>query len=160
MTMLQRWDPFSDLRKVQDSMDRIWRNYGSTGVQNSGNGEFEAWAIPLDVTEDGDNTVIRASLPGVAPDDINVSIEDNVLTINGQTTSEHQEKADNYLMRERRTGSFHRDLRLPNSVDPNQAEPRYNNGVLTITMPKVESKKARQLKVLVDDQPAIEATAE
>lgn len=157
MTMLQRWDPFRDLHRMQNSLDRIWRNYGSNGSANSTNGEFDSWAIPLDVTQNGDETVIRASLPGVAPDEIDVSIEDNVLTIKGQTSSEHQEHGDQYLMRERRTGAFHRALRLPDTVDPEHASPRYDHGVLTITVPKAESKKAKQLSVKVGDQQAIES---
>ena len=155
--MLQRWDPFSDLRQMQNSMDRMWGRIGTNNGAATENGDFEAWAIPLDVTQNGDDTVIRASLPGVAPEDINVSIEDNVLTIKGQTSSEHSEQDENYLMRERRTGSFHRALRLPNTVDPNGATPIYDHGVLTITVPKAEAKKARQLTVQVGENPAIEA---
>ncbi len=157
MTALQRWDPFRDLRQMQNSMDRIRRRFGTNTLTNIRNGEFEAWAIPLDVTQNDDDTVIRASLPGVAPDDINVAIEDNVLTIKGQTSSEQEEQGENYLMRERRTGSFHRALRLPDTVDSDNATPVYDNGVLTITIPKAESKKAKQLTVQVGNTPAIEA---
>lgn len=157
MTILHRWDPFSDLRQMQATMDRIWRRDGNNCRAVSDNGEFEAWAIPLDVTQDGDDTVIRASLPGVTPDDIDVAIEDNVLSIRGQTSSDHQEQRDNYLMRERRVGSFHRALRLPDSVDPEKAAPRYDHGVLTITIPKTESKKAKRLTIEVGGNAAIEA---
>ena len=158
--MMQRWDPFSDLRQMQDTMDRMWRRVG-TAPRNSGDSsEIEAWAVPLDVAQKGDNTVIRASMPGVSPEDIQVSIEDNVLTIRGETAKEYQEQDEAYLMRERRTGSFYRALRLPDSVDPDRVEPRYDRGILTITVPKAEAKKARQLHVQVGSAPTIEGESD
>ena len=154
--MLQRWDPFSELRQMQYTMDRMWRRAGQAPGSVTDGQDIESWAVPLDVTRNGDDTVIRASLPGMAPEDIQVSIEDNVLTIKGQTAEQHQEGEGAYLMRERRTGSFYRALRLPDSVDPEKLQPHYDHGVLTITVPKAEEKKARQLKVQVG-APAIEA---
>ena len=147
--MIQRWDPFSDLRQMQNTMDRMWRRVGTAARSSGDSPDMEAWAAPLDVTRKGDSTVIRASMPGVSPEDIQVSIEDNVLTIKGQTAREFQEEEESFLMRERRTGSFHRALRLPDSVDPDKVEPRYEHGVLTITVPKAEAKRARQLQVQV-----------
>jgi HSP20 family protein len=94
-----------------------------------------------------DNILVHASLPGIHPDDINVSIEDNVSTIKAQTRMENESTNNNYLMHERRLGSFHRSLRLPDTVDTDQATTNYQYGVLTIAFPKVESKRARQLKV-------------
>ena len=95
-------------------------------------GGSEAWAAPLDVVGDGDNFIVRASMPGVGPDNIQVSIEDNVLTIRGETASHFESAEGSYLMRERRSGSFHRSLRLPDTVDQDKAEPRYEYGVLTV----------------------------
>ena len=150
--MMQRWNPFQDLRQMQDTMDRMWRRFGDApNVPGESGPEIEAWAVPLDVVRQGDDTVIRASMPGVKPEDIQVSIEDNVLTIKGSTAVEHQESEGTFLMRERRSGSFHRALRLPESVDPDKVEPRYNHGVLTITVPKAEAKRARQLQVQFGD---------
>ena len=156
---MQRWDPFGDLRQMQDTMDRMWRRVGITSRGSGSDSEIEAWAVPLDVSQKGDDTVIRASMPGVSPGDIQVSIEDNVLTIRGQTAKEYQDEGETYLMQERRTGSFHRALRLPDSVDPDGVEPRYENGVLTITVPKAEAKKARQLTVQVGSKLAIDGEA-
>ena len=154
--MLQRWDPFSDLRQIQDTMDRMWRQVGTSGRPLHGGTEIEAWAVPLDVIQRGEATVVRASMPGVSPDDIDVSIDDNVLTIKGRTADEYSEEQDSYLMRERRTGSFHRALRLPESVDPDKVEPRYDHGILTITIPKAAEKQARQLRVRVGSAPVLE----
>ena len=153
--MLQRWNPFQDLRQMQDTMDRMWRRAGEAPAAPAASGPgIEAWAVPLDVVRKGDDTVIRASMPGVKPDDIQVSIEDNVLTIKGQTAGEFQESDGAFLMRERRSGSFHRSLRLPDSVDPDQVQPHYRHGVLTITVPKAEAKQARQLQVHFGDHGA------
>ena len=150
--MMQRRTPFNELRQMQDNMDRMWRRFGASN-QEDGSG-MEAWAAPLDVVADGDDFVVRASLPGVAPENIQVSIEDNVLTIRGETASHFENTEGNYLMRERRSGSFHRSLRLPDTVDQNNAEPRYEHGVLTITLPKAEAKKAKQFEVKVVEGPA------
>ena len=149
--MIQRFDPFGDLRQIQHTMDRMWRRFGNGSDHPSDTPHIEAWAVPLDVVQKEDNTVIRASMPGVSPDNIHVSIEDNVLTLKGTTSEEHQEEDGAFLMRERRSGSFHRALRLPDSVDADKAEPHYQNGVLTITIPKAEAKRARQLQIHVGD---------
>ena len=150
--MMQRRTPFNELRQMQDNMDRMWRRFGT--FNNEDGSGMEAWAAPLDVVADGDDLVVRASLPGVSPENIQVSIEDNVLTIRGETASHFENTEGNYLMRERRSGSFHRALRLPDTVDQNNAEPRYEHGVLTITLPKAEAKKAKQFEVKVVEGPA------
>ena len=158
--MLQRrnnFSPFGELRQMQDNMDRMWRRFGSFN-QDEGNG-FEAWAAPLDVVADGDDFVVRASMPGVAPENIQVSIEDNVLTVRGETASHFESAEGNYLMRERRSGSFHRSLRLPDTVDQDKADPRFEHGVLTITLPKAEAKRAKQFPVQVaEGPPAVEGS--
>ena len=144
MTM-QRWDPFNELRQMQDTMNRIWKGY--PGPAESGG--FEAWAVPLDVVRKGDDIEVRASVPGGAPGDIQITVENDVLTINGQTESEKETAEGDFLMRERRSGSFHRALRLPDTVDVDRAETSYDNGVVTINFPKLESKKAKKLSLTV-----------
>ena len=84
---------------MQDNMDRMWRRFGSFNHEDGGG--MEAWAAPLDVVADGDDFVVRASLPGVSPDNIHVAIEDDVLTIRGETASHFENTEGNYLMRER-----------------------------------------------------------
>ena len=94
-----------------------------------------------------DGIVVRASLPGIDPKDIDVTIEDGVLAIKGETSSETEESTDVYLLRERRAGRFDRRLKLPDYVDAESAEPAYENGVVTITFPKLEAKKAKRLEI-------------
>ena len=91
--------------------------------------------------------MVRASLPGVDSDEIKVTIEDGVLTIDGETKVDDEVKVGNYLFWERRAGSFHRSVRLTESVDVDQAGTNYDEGVLIVAFPKAESKRAKRLTV-------------
>jgi HSP20 family protein len=135
----------SELRRMEEMMNRLWR--GSGGLRESEG--VEGWSLAVDVVQEGDNIVVRASGPGIKPEDIQVTIDEGVLTIKGETSTESETKQANYLLRERRSGSFYRSLRLPDTVDPEKAQSRYDHGVLTLTFPKLESKKARQIKIEV-----------
>lgn len=145
--VLQRWDPIFDFRRAMN------RHVRATGLARLDHARFESeqkeWAIPLDVVEQEDELLVRASIPGVKVDDIDVSIENRVLTIKAETKTEIEHKEGGYLMRERRSGSFLRSLRLPESVDSDNAKTTYNDGVLTVSLPKAESKKAKHLKIEV-----------
>ena len=143
---LRRWEPFRELKTMEDTINRLWRGYGGESAEPAA----EGWIVPLDVAREGDVFKVHASLPGVDPDNIDVSIEDNVLTIRAATHADAEKAEGEYLMRERRTGSFHRALRLPDTVDTERIQPGYKNGVLTITIPKAEAKKARQFKVVAE----------
>ena len=135
--VMQRIDPFREFRKLDEMFSRAW--------QGDGDGHFERrWAIPIDLTEDGDDVVLRATVPGVAPEDIDVTVEDGVLTINAETPGED---SVSFIVRERRAGKLYRALRLPNTLDVGKAESEYKHGVLTLTFPKVEAIKARRLEI-------------
>ncbi len=142
--VLRRLEPLRELRTMEDTINRLWRGYGG----ESANPTVEGWSVPLDVVREGDKIMVHASLPGVDPENIDVSVEDSVLTITATTNADVEREDGEYLMRERRTGSFHRALRLPDTVDTERIQPGYKNGVLTITIPKAESKKAKRLKVV------------
>ena len=139
--VLQRWDPLFDFRRAMN------RHVRATGLARLDH-EKREWAIPLDVVEEEDEILVRASIPGVKVDDIDVSIENRVLTIKAETKTEAEHKEGGYLVRERRSGSFIRSLRLPETVDADQAKTSYNDGVLTVNLPKAESKKAKHLKIV------------
>mgnify|MGYP000551319305 CR=1 FL=1 len=143
--VLQRWDPFAELRHTDEALERLW---GSIGVRTV-DGGMGGWSVPLDVVQGGDNILVHASLPGVKPEDIQVTIENDILTIKGEPTTDHEERNGHYLMRERRAGRFHRALRLPDTLDADKGESRYESGVLTVKFPKVEAKKAKKLEVKV-----------
>jgi HSP20 family protein len=144
--VLQRWDPFRDLRQMEDTMNRLWRGFGDSPIYREG---AEDWNILIDVIQKKDEIEVKASVPGVSPDAIDVSIEDNVLTLRAERTEETEDKDSSYLIRERRFGSFYRAIRLPETVDTDKIESHYENGVLTITMPKAEEKKKKQIQVKV-----------
>ena len=131
---------------MDDMMNRWWRIYSRPGAAE---GAAEGWAVPIDVLPDGDNIIVVASMPGIDPENISVTVEDGVLTIKGATSAETEQKDERYYLRERRTGAFHRSVRLPESVDIDKAESTYQNGVLSISFPKLESKKATSLPISV-----------
>ena len=144
--VLQRWDPLVEMRGMEDAINRMWRGLGQRPAEANGG---EHWHIPLDVLEEGDDIVVQASVPGVDPSDIEVNVEDGVLTIGGKTATDSEARKGGYLLRERRSGSYHRALRLPDTVDEEQAESSYDKGVLTVRFAKQEAKKARRLEVKV-----------
>ena len=141
--VLQRWEQFRELGRAEDVLARHFRDYGS------GNGVVRAWPVPLDVAQEGDSVVVKASIPGIKPDEVEVTIEDGLITIKGETSAENEQREGGYLLRERRSGSFYRALRLPETVDADKAESSYENGVLTVTLPKLESKKAKKVELKV-----------
>ena len=138
--MTQGWKPLSELRTMQ----QIWRGYS---VDRAVHKNMEGWPLPLDVVRKGDDFTIYASLAGVEPEDVQVSIEEGVLTIKGQTKADDEGQDADYLMRERREGAFCRALRLPDSLDIDKAHTHYANGVLSITFPRVEAQKAKRLTI-------------
>ena len=141
--VLQRWDPVRELRQMEDTMNRLWKGYGGVREGN------EAWNIAMDVIRKDDTIEVQASIPGVNAEDINVSVEDNLLTIRAEKKTETAEDNAHYLVRECASGLFYRALRLPDTVDTEKIESAYVNGVLTITMPKAEEKKKKQIEVKV-----------
>lgn len=141
MTM-QRWQPFGDLRQMERSMDEFWRRFWPGSMA-----EREAWYVPLDVRQTDDTIEVEASLPGVDPADINVSIENDILTINVEKTEEERTDGQ-YVLRERRVGRFHRALRLPGKVQTEGITSHLENGVLRIRIPKAEEQRARKIPVL------------
>ncbi|MBN2238454.1 MAG: Hsp20/alpha crystallin family protein [Dehalococcoidales bacterium] len=144
--VLQRWDPVRELRQMEDNMNRLWRGFG--GVQNFREGA-ETWNILMDVIQKKDEIDVKATIPGVKPEDIDVAVEDNVLTIRAERKMESETENEKYLVRETASGSFYRALRLPDTVDTEKIESHYENGVLTIAMPKAEEKKKKQITVKV-----------
>ena len=140
--VIQRWDPFADIRRMDRVFSRLLDERGrKIGYDDA------PWSIPVDVTQEGDDIVVRASAPGLKPEDISVTLEDGLLTIKGEVLSESEVSESAYLLRERRLGRFRRSLRLPDTADADKAQSSYENGVLTIAVPKQEARKARRLEI-------------
>jgi HSP20 family protein len=147
--VLTRWDPLFEIRRAHRLANRRLAGFPGAFASYSDSDEQRDWSIPLDIVRDGDNLTVTASLPGVKPEDIDVTIEGGVLSIKADTTVDEEREDGGYVVRERRAGSFRRSLRLSESVDTDNVEPRYENGVLTINLPVAESKKAKHLTVAV-----------
>ena len=157
MTMLTRWDPFREFATLQDRMNRLLQD------QFSGRGGEEGLAMatfvpPVDVYEDEHNINLKIEVPGIKESDIEVRLENNVLTIKGERKFEKEEKEENFQRIERRYGSFTRSFTLPNTVNPDSVKADYENGVLTVKLEKRAEAKPKQIKVNVAGPKTIEAS--
>jgi HSP20 family protein len=131
------------MASLRETVDRLFDDPRAWRVTLGNAGNF----FPVDVLDTSDEVVVKASLPGVKPEDIDISITGQVLTLKGEARDEHEEKAQNWYRRERRQGSFVRQLQLPTEVDSGRAEAVFENGVLRLSIPKAESMKPKSIKV-------------
>lgn len=140
-------NPARDVASLQDEVERMFR----TMVSGLGGGDATtpagAWGPALDVEETQDEFTLHIELPGVAPDDVEVSLEENVLTITGERRFYDGREADDFRRVERRFGRFHRAIRLPERVDSDKVDATYDNGLLLIRVPKAEEAKPRRIEV-------------
>ncbi len=146
MATLMRWEPFRELTTMRNMMDRL--------VDDSYRDSPEVWShgdvtfpLALDVSEDEDAYLVEASVPGLDPDDLDITLTDNTLTVSGKIEQEEEKEGKRYHLRERRVGSFSRSLTMPTSVDPEKIEATHENGVLTLRLPKVEAVKPKKIAV-------------
>lgn len=159
MPTFNRWDPFGDLVGLREAMDRLVNDAfvrPARALGAVGDGGVAELPMPVDVAETGDAVTIKASLPGVKPEDIDVNITGDVVTIRGEMKSETEKEEGNYHRREIRYGSYVRSFPLPSLVKADDAEATFENGVLTLRLPKADEVKPRQIKVQAQ-QPAVEA---
>ncbi|MBF6600536.1 MAG: Hsp20/alpha crystallin family protein [Dehalococcoidia bacterium] len=155
MADITRWDPFSDISALRRTMDRFFDEPSALRSFFPSGGNGGSMSFPIDVMESGDNVVVEASLPGMKPDDIDISVTGQVLTLKGESRQEHEHKAENYYRHERTHGSFVRQIGLPTEVDTGKAQASFEDGVLCLTLPKAESMKPKTIKVQA--KPLIEA---
>ncbi|MGL4649277.1 MAG: Hsp20/alpha crystallin family protein [Caldilineaceae bacterium] len=146
MSTLMRWDPSRDLLTMRSMMDRIVNEgIGSQSAQWQRAGE--GMALALDVAEEDDTYIVKASLPGVKPEEIDVTLADNVLTIRGELKADEEIKDERYHVRERRWGTYMRSVTLPAPVNQEQIDANFEHGVLTLRLPKSEAVKPRRINV-------------
>lgn len=140
---LVRWDPFRDLSMLQTRVNRLFGDAltGSTGE------EFREWLPVVDIFERGDDVVLRAEVPGVKRDALDLSVEGNVLTLRGHRSRDETIEEQHYHRIERSYGSFTRSFTLPTSVDSNRIEATYNDGILEVVLPKAEEAKPKRIAV-------------
>jgi HSP20 family protein len=150
MTKIVRWNPMREAVDLFNEFDRMMESpmYRSRwGLPMRANDVVGSWSLAIDVAEKGDLFTIKASLPGMSPEDLNVTLEDNVLTIQGELREDETIEEETYHIRERRYGSFSRSLRFPVPVNANSIEAAYENGVLTLTVPKAEEVKPKRIEI-------------
>jgi HSP20 family protein len=145
MTIVRRPSPTRDLLTWRQAMDRFldddfrpfqWLSGGYTGP-----------ALPLDVTTDADRLTIEAALPGIKPEDVDITVENGAVTISGKTADERSAEEGSYVVQEIRRGNFSRTVTLPNGLEPDKAKATFEHGILRLEIPKAEQLKPRQIKI-------------
>lgn len=145
---LTRWDPFQELASMRGVFDRMFdQGMGRMPALRNGGDDLGASSLGLDVYETADEYVVKAAVPGVDPKDVEIEVEDDVLTIRGETHASDEVKEDTYLRRELRWGSFQRSLRLPPTVDAEHAQATFEHGLLKLSLPKKPEAKSRTFKI-------------
>ncbi len=141
---ISRWEPFKEFMTLRQAMDRIFEDSIIHPARFWAEGSGRV-SLPLDIYETRDAIVVRASLPGVNPDDVDIAMEGNTLTIRGETKAPSEEGRS--LLQERHYGPFARSIELGTAAQPDKAEASFKNGVLTLIIPKAEEAKPRVIKV-------------
>ena len=147
MQTITRWEPFRNLTSFQEQMNRLVEDAFLRG--RADDSALTAWAPAVDIYETQDELVVKADLPAVNERDLDVRVENNMLTIRGERKFEREVSEDSYLRVERAYGSFSRSFSLPNTVNTDAIKAEYRNGVLTVRMPKREESKPKQIKVSI-----------
>ncbi|MCL6566136.1 MAG: Hsp20/alpha crystallin family protein [Acidobacteriia bacterium] len=147
MPTITRWDPFRNLLTLQEQMNRLFEDTFSRARADESS--LAAWVPPVDIYETESELVLKADLPGIQEKDLDIRVENNMLTIRGERKFDQTVKEDNYLRVERAYGTFSRSFSLPNTVNPDAIRAEYRNGVLEVRMPKREESKPKQIRVTV-----------
>jgi HSP20 family protein len=139
MNVLTRWDPLQEVLDMRRAMDQIMQRTAADGQP-----QFD---LAMDIYETPESYEIEASMPGVKPENVDITLNNNVLTIRGETKAEEEKEDKNYHLRERRAGSFIRSITLPSSINADTIEAHYDNGVLKLRLPKAEEAKPKHIEL-------------
>ncbi len=154
---LLRWEPAREFQALHQEMNRLFGLYDPAG----NGGSAQRWVPAMDLFEQDEQLVLRADVPGLSEDDLNIELEENVLTISGERSAERDDRKGGFYRLERATGKFSRSLTLPEHVDPENIKAGYQNGVLEVRIPKPEQPKPRRVEIsLAGKAPLIEASGE
>ena len=144
MPALVRFDPFRDITTLRDEMNRLFSRAVGDGV-----GSGSAWTPAVDIFDTGDAIVLRAELPGLTTEEIEIEVDENVLTLKGERRFEEQLEEGRYYRLERAYGSFQRSVTLPQGVKAEEISASFDNGVLSVRVPKADEVKPRKISVAV-----------
>jgi len=145
---ITRWTPGTD--PVRDRLSRLFEHaFGDvyTGTEESEDVASRSWMPAVDIAESDDALTLFAELPGLTKDDVEITLEDNVLAIKGERTFDREQTKESYHRIERAYGAFHRSFHLPSNVRPDKVEARFEHGVLRIDIPKQEEAKPRKIEI-------------
>jgi HSP20 family protein len=142
MSNLTRWEPMREMMTLREAMDRLFDDAFTRPVSTNN------WGAPaIDLYQTNDNVVVKVALPGLKADDVQISITGDVLTLKGEFKQNNEVKEATYHIKEQRYGSFERSVMLPTDVETDKAKADFENGVLTVTLPKAEQVKPRTITV-------------
>ena len=147
-----RWEPLREFSTLQNEMNRLFNTVFDSPAP-AGNGGLRRWMPAMDLVESGDHFVLRADLPGLSEEDVNIEVEERVLTISGERKAEHTETKDGYQRFERAFGAFSRSLTLPEGIDAEAVSASFDRGVLEVRIPKPEQRKPRKISIGVGNTP-------
>src|SRR4051812_28509063 len=144
---ITRWTPYNDFNSLQSTLNRVFQDFNRGSDELTTSGSF----VPaVDIYEDQNGITLKMEVPGVSEQDINISLENNTLTVSGERKFEKNEKEENFHRIERRYGSFTRSFSLPNTVDAEKVNAGYENGILSIQLGKKAEAKPKQIKISVN----------
>ena len=141
-----RWEPLREFSTLQNEMNRLFNTVFDTPAPSNG-GTLRRWMPAMDLVETEDHFVLRADLPGLGEEDVNIEVEDRVLTISGERKAEHEASNEGYHRVERAFGTFSRALTLPEGIDPESVAATFDRGVLEVRIPKPEARKPRRIEI-------------
>ena len=144
MTIVRRPSPFGELMSLRSAMDRLFED---SFVRHPFNGTFDQAMLPLDVTSTADALIVEAAMPGIKPDDVEITVEDGTLSIRGEFREDKKTGEGENLVQEIRRGTVARAVTLPSGLEPDKANATFENGVLTLRIPKAESVKPKQIRI-------------
>ncbi len=144
---IQRYDPFREVVSLRDAVNSLLQDSVVRPIGAGIPGD-DAVMLPLDIAETENEFVVKAALPGARPEDVQITAHGNTLTIRGEIRSDEEKQGEQYHLRERRFGQFQRTVTLPTSISADKAQAHFEDGVLTLTLPKSEEAKPKQIKVV------------
>jgi HSP20 family protein len=145
MTIVRRPSPFGEIMSLRQAMDRLFDDDYRPSRWLAGGPDGPA--LPLDVTTSTDSLTIEAALPGIKPEDVDITVENGTVTISGKTATERTADEGSYVLQEIRRGNFSRTVTLPTGLEPDKAKATFEHGILRLEIPKAEQVKPRQIRI-------------